>query len=321
MHVLKICATVISVALLLLLLAVLILNAVFQITYRDFYKRSKRTFKLPGLSSGFVPQGIEETNRGILICGYMKNGSASRIYLLQENSTTHVEIFNPDGTPYLGHSGGIDVCNDRVFLTGDTTVELLSLEEIAVGGKAVVKGSFDAGVIPAWCTVKDNYLLVGSFANPSGDAYPPSESEIITTPCGDRNISLVKVFALDESSPLGIDPNPLCAISTGERVQGLSFTDDGSIILSTSYGLSSSRLIVHSVEKMLSSRGEYAVSDTSVPLYYLDSASEIYTVKAPPMSEELMIKDGYVYIVNESACAKYIFGKFLGLNRVMRYKL
>lgn len=321
MHAVKICATVILCVLLFAVLAVLILNAVFHVVYRDFYKRSERTFKIPGLGDGFVPQGIEDAAGGIIISGYMKDGSASRIYFLHGNSATRVEIFNSDGTPYTGHAGGIDVYGSSVFMTGDRTVELLSLDEITDGGRAVVQASFDAGVIPAWCTVRDKYLLVGSFANPDGEAYPPSEDEIIVTPCGDRNISLIKVFALDGSKPLGIDPTPLCAISSGARLQGLSFIDGDKVMISTSYGLSSSRLTVHSLEKMTSVRDEYQTDGVCVPLFYLDSASEEYTVKAPPMSEELLIDGGYVYILNESACSKYIFGKFLGLDRVMRYKL
>lgn len=321
MHILKICAIVISSIFLFLVLAVLIINAVFQAVYKDFYKRADRTFKIPGLNAGFVPQGIEETERGIIISGYMKDGTASRIYLLNEDDVTHVEIFNQDGTPYTGHCGGVDVHGGTVLLTGDTTVELLSLNEIASGGRATVKGSFDPGLIPAWCTVRGEHLFVGSFANSSGDAYPPSENEIFTTPCGDRNISLIKVFKFNDAAPLGIDQAPLCVISSGERVQGLSFIDDATLMISTSYGLSSSRLIAHSTQAMISAVGEYITADGTVPLFYLDSASELYTVKAPPMSEELMIKDGYVYILNESACTKYIFGKFLGLDRVMRYKL
>ena len=34
------------------------------------------------------------------------------------------------------------------------------------------------------------------------------------------------------------------------------------------------------------------------------------TIQAPPMAEELVYLDGKIYIMNESACNKYIFGKF-----------
>ena len=39
------------------------------------------------------------------------------------------------------------------------------------------------------------------------------------------------------------------------------------------------------------------------------------------MAEELVYKDGKVYIMNESASSKYIFGKFTSGNYVHTYKV
>ena len=49
-----------------------------------------------------------------------------------------------------------------------------------------------------------------------------------------------------------------------------------------------------------------------LPLYALDSVSLEATYKIAPMSEELFMKDGKLYIMCESACSKYIFGNFIG---------
>ncbi len=323
MHVLKTAAVVLTVAILAVVFILMTVNAVFQAVYSDFYKNSVRGFKIPGLDSGFVPQGVEETDGSILISGYMKNHTASRIYITDGKDSTHVEIFEPDGTPHTGHGGGIDVHGDRVFLTGNSDVQVLSLADIKDGdGRATVKSSFNPELSPAWCTVMSGYILFGSFASENIDAYPPKDSERMTTPAGDKNVGLAVGYKLDESSPTGINPEAKFAVSIGEKVQGLSFVDDGTIVLSTSYGLSSSYLTFHSVEKMLSARSEYVTeSGKSVPLYYLDSASQTKQVKAPPMAEELLIKDGHIYIMNESACNKYIFGKFLGLKYIYGYKI
>ncbi|MBR2466674.1 MAG: hypothetical protein IKB38_07100 [Clostridia bacterium] len=323
MHTFKICMTVFTVVLLCLFIALALVNGVFHLVYHDFYKNAERDFKIPGLNSGFVPQGIEETPSGILISGYMTKDRASRIYVLKDGDASAVELFNPDGTPYTGHAGGIDAYFNTVFITGDMTTEVLSLSDLTDGdGKAKVIGSFDPGLDPAWCTVWGKYILMGSFANSESDDYPPDAGEIFTTPSGDRNTSLIKAFRLNSSFPLGIDPTPAFAISSGEKVQGLSFVDDKTLVLSTSYGLGSSKLIFHSVDKMKEKSGSYSLSDgTTVPLYYLDKESETRSVKAPPMSEELMIKDGYIYVLNESACNKYVFGKLLGQYRIYRYKI
>ncbi len=322
MHTLKSVILAASIALLSSLLLLLLVNTVFHIVYADFYANAERDFKIPGLNSKFVPQGIEETPKGVIVSGYMKDKSASRIYITDGKKSSFAELFNADGTPHTGHGGGIDFFGDRVFLTGNGVINILSLEDIADGnGKAKISGTFDPIVSPAWCCVKNGYLLTGSFASKTIKSYPPRAEEIIKTPAGEENVALVLAFKLDEHAPLGISESPEFAISTGEKVQGLSFADDGTIILSTSYGLSSSELIFHSVEKMLSREGKYKIQDGEIPLYFLDGTSRIKTIKAPPMAEELMVKDGYVYIMNESASDKYIFGKLLGQYRIWRCKI
>ncbi len=323
MHALKVGILTVSIVLLCIILLLILINFVFRIIYFDFFKDAERGFKIPGLNSGFVPQGIEQTEKGILMSGYMKNKSASRIYITDGKTSTHVEIFEADGTPHTGHGGGIDTYGDRVFLTGDGDIKLLALSDITDGdGKAAIIGAFDPGLGAAWCTVRSGYILVGSFASESIDAYPPKSTEVFTTPAGERNVALVKGYKLDESFPLGIDPSPKFAISIGEKIQGLSFADDGTIILSSSYGLASSRLTFHSVSKMTELSGEYKTdSEETIPLFYLDSRSELRSVKAPPMAEELMVKDGYVYIMNEAASNKYIFGKLIDQYRIWRYKI
>jgi hypothetical protein len=44
----------------------------------------------------------------------------------------------------------------------------------------------------------------------------------------------------------------------------------------------------------------------------MDRTSLEATYKIAPMSEELFMKDGKLYIMCESACSKYIFGNFIG---------
>lgn len=323
MHTFKICMTAVAIVLLSLFIVLAIVNGIFHIIYYDFYKNAERDFKIPALNSGFVPQGITESTEGVLISGYMTKNRASRVYVIKDGEAMSVELINSDGTPYTGHSGGIAVYLNTVFVTGDTTTEIFSLSDLADGdGRARVIGSFDPGLIPAWCSVWKNYILMGSFANSKSSDYPPDENEILTTPAGDKNTSLIKAFRLDATFPLGIDPTPAFAISSGEKVQGFSLIDENTLVLSTSHGLISSNLIFHSVDKMKEKSGNYTLKDgSSVPLYYLDSASEIRSVKAPPMSEGLMVKDGYIYVLNESACNKYVFGKFLGQYRIYRYKI
>lgn len=56
-----------------------------------------------------------------------------------------------------------------------------------------------------------------------------------------------------------------------------------------------------------------------MPLYYLDSDNLTETVVMPPMSEELVYRDGRVQVMYESACNKYIYGKLIRGWRVRDY--
>ena len=56
-----------------------------------------------------------------------------------------------------------------------------------------------------------------------------------------------------------------------------------------------------------------------VPLYYLDSENLTETVVMPPMSEELVYRDGRLQVMCESACNKYIYGKLIRGWRVRDY--
>ena len=171
---------------------------------------------------------------------------------------------------------------------------------------------------PAWCYIHDGYLLCGSFYEP--ESYETPESERMTTPAGDQNTSLVTVFRLDATQPLGVDPIPVAAISTPNRVQGFCVTDTGEVALSTSWSINSSVLYFYDAEK-LTVQGTYKVNDVEVPLIYMDSASLTRTVKAPPMAEGILCIDSRLYVLNESACNKYIFGKLLSGYGLYSYDL
>ena len=56
--------------------------------------------------------------------------------------------------------------------------------------------------------------------------------------------------------------------------------------------------------------GEITVLGQTVPRYVLDSSVLRKDIKLAPMSEEIVVVDGKLYTMCESATNKYIFGKF-----------
>ncbi len=191
------------------------------------------------------------------------------------------------------------------------------------------------GINPAYCFIYDGELFVGSF-HKDGD-YNTPEKHHITTGAGDENKAMMVSFALGtgkfskygiygEFSDKTVDilPTPVAAYSMPSFVQGVcvasyetlvenKMTTAQRMVLSTSWGLTTSRLSFYDLKKVRGTTSDYISKEygMDVPLYYVDSASlvESDTVEAPPMSEEIVYLDGKIWIMNESACNKYIFGK------------
>ncbi|MBE6707082.1 MAG: hypothetical protein E7577_05515 [Ruminococcaceae bacterium] len=294
-----------------------------KIMFADFYSNAEIHGKIPGLWSGYVPQGYccvkgEDVR---LSCGYMNDGKASRIYIIPNDGgrAESIELSKADGSLYDGHTGGIAVYGDNVFVTGATGLDIFSYADVTDGdGKATQKDVFNTPLDPAYCFINEGNLYVGSFYR-AGNYETPAEQRM-TTPAGDGNTAVMAVYTIDVETCLPSSNGPSLVYSTTGLVQGATLTEDGKMILSTSYGLAKSHLYIYDLSKATEKTEMYTFGEHSVPLKYLDSASLIETVEAPPMSEEIIYKDGIIYIMTESASVKYLFGKLTTGSYVYGYK-
>lgn len=293
-----------------------------RIIYADFYAKAEKEFRIPGLSENYVPQGLDylPEAQSFISCGYMSKGDASRVYLIDaDGKATYAEMKNADGSDHTGHTGGVSHFDKYLYITDSDGLDVFWLDDLTSGKTSLVKiGSVKTFNDPAWCYVYGDYILAGSFYR-AEDYETPMEHRL-TTPAGDQNTSMITVFKLDADQPFGVDPTPVAAISAPDQVQGLCVTDTGEVAISTSWGFATSYIRLYDTEK-LTPNGTFAVNGVEVPLVYLESAAEARTIKAPPMSEEMVCLDGRLYILNESACNKYIFGKLMSANDLYSYDL
>lgn len=317
MKILKITAKVLAWCAAVVAALLLALNIGVTVMYFDFFSRSQNAFPIPGLTTGFVPQGfvyLEEQDT-YLISGYMKDHSAARIYIRDaQGRTRFVPLKNQDGTAYDEHAGGVAVHGDFVYLPGKMGVDVFRLDDILAGDASVV-GKIPAQYDTDCVTFHDGYLLVGDFYYPG--TYETPLDHRITTPAGDENKAIIAVYKADSEAEFGIDPQPVAAISVRDRVQGIGITGDGEIVLSTSYGFNSSQLWFYELEARQDS---LTLMEQEVPLFYLDSDNLTHSVEMPPMSEEIVCKDGKVYVLFESACTKYKFGRLIRGDWVYAYE-
>lgn len=305
--------TAITLACVFAVLSIVMLFWYFGESYGDFYKIANKEFNIPGLSEGFTPQGLcyENTTNSFMVSGYMKNGSASRIYVVDAKtykSKGYFTLFDSNGKDYVGHAGGIATDGNSVWVCGDGNVVRFSMSQIrnfSNRAKIDILDSFDVLNGADFVTVQQNHLWVGEFHRDG--KYDTQNSHHVETSDGTTNKAISFCFKIDSTKEFGLVENsPIKALSTPSLVQGIEFVNQ-QIVLSTSYSLAKSQILVY--ENILSKDADkqFIYDDVSIPLYVLENDDLIKQIEAPCMSEEIVYAYGRLYIMFESACSKYNF--------------
>ncbi|MCD7728466.1 MAG: hypothetical protein LUI60_00950 [Clostridia bacterium] len=318
---LKLCVALIVVAAVLMSLIFFLLYWFFGDRYEDFEEFNKE-FAIPGLNEGFIPQGLGNyTDEGsssasdtvFFVSGYMNKGGASRIYVIEGGETTgYVTVMLDEETVYEGHGSGIASNGSKIWLCSENTVYALSyddvLEAAKENGPVTVSATFDAYCEASFCYFDGSYLYVGEFYRDGN--YETEEEHHITTTAGDENKAIIIQFTVGSSTL-----TPRRAYSITERIQGMAITENSSgttyITLSQSYGLSNSHLLSYkfSTSTVNSSSVTYyntdRTSSRSLTTYELDSSCLVNDYEIPSMSEGLCTVNKKVYVLFESAGAKY----------------
>ncbi len=312
---------IVSIVLASILLILFGARLYFRLPVYGYYRASEKGFKIPGLSDGFVAQGLDyDTQGNFWVTGYMDDGSASPVYIVEKESGELVKtlyLANEDGTDYTGHAGGIAVTLDYVYVAGgsDNCVYAYGLADMmnaADGDSVKAKGSISTKASetdylqPACLYIENGYLFVLEFYRDVD--YPTPDSHKMTTPAGDYNQALAVAYELDGDGRFGVDPTPDFAMSLPDQVQGMCM--DGDLVyLSTSWGTSFSHIYEYDWSEVMKQKSEITFLGTTMPLYHFDAGNLTKDYKIPPMSEEIVMVDGRLYTMCESASNKYIFGK------------
>ena len=302
----KILLITIAAVLALVVLVITGLNAAKFFIYGDYYLIKDDVCKNPGLNDGFVCQGIAAADREgvILVSGYMKDGSCSRIYVTDlEGNSYYVEL-KRNGKDFTGHAGGVATADGRVYVASGSKIYTLSLADLlsSEDGSVIDMGDgIEVNNNASFVYCDGSYLYVGEFHD--GGAYVIEGHENQTAE--GTHYAICSKYSLDDITA------PVAVYSIRNKVQGICFTPDGKIVMSTSYGLSDSVYYVYS-ESEISDSGKTL---DGAPLYYIDGP--VREIKGPAMAEGLDYYEGKVITLNESASDKYIFGKLFGADRIV----
>lgn len=309
----RIALIVVIVLVVLIVLAIIVFNIYIRTTYSSFYEQAREEFPIPETNSGFVEQDIDHVDKADvwLFSGYMNKQSTCPILRRNaDGSTTKVFVRLPNGELYgQYHGSGITSTDEYVYLTTDSGYLVLSTDDVvnAKDGDTVqVLGERELGFAPAFLSISNGILYTGEFYD-SG-AYLTPEDHHMDTPNGERNCAIMYAFAPQPAGFFGYSELPEIVYSIPDKVQGVCVTEEGSMVLSTSWGISGSHLLVYSNE-LGTTDDTFTVDDVEVPLRYIDSTSQIQDILAPPMTEGVTVFEGRVYVGFESASNKYVFGK------------
>ncbi len=284
------------------------LNIAKFVMYSEYYSMESDIATNPGLGDGFVCQGIcvSEENGVIMVCGYMDDKTNSRIYVvdIETDQSYHVKL-ERNGKVYTGHAGGMATSGDTVYIANGSKLYLLNIRDIlaAKDGDILDIGSgVPVNNAASYVFCDEEYIYVGEFHH-TKDGYDKEH----TLDDGQTKVNGI-VSRYTHVDILGydgeVDPTPDKIYSVRAKVQGICFTPNGKVVLSTSYSIADS---VYYVYNEADAKNSGKTLD-GVPVYVLEDC--INEFKGPAMSEDLDYYDGKIITFTECASNKYFYGKF-----------
>jgi len=187
-------------------------------------------------------------------------------------------------------------------------VECVSKEnaQIAIVGDLFTEETITSGTEYGILVYTDEeYLYVGEFHD--GGKYVIENHEHETAE--GTHYALCTKYELSDLT------TPIAVYTLRNNVQGICFTPEGKVVLSTSYGLTDTVYYVYSLDNATDS-GKYF---DGAPVYYLDNLEK--EIHGPAMGEDLDYFDGKIITLTESASAKYIFGRFFGATKIVALEI
>lgn len=283
--------------------------------YNNYYKIESNVCVNPGLDDGFVCQGVcaAEDAGKILVCGYMDDSSNSRVYVvdIETNEYYHVKLTRNGGDLYKGHAGGMATSGDTVYIANASKLFVFSLTSLlsAKDGDFLDIGSgVPVNNAASYVYCDEDYIYVGEFHHTKDDydkAHTLDDGETVVNAIVSRYThNAIQNHSGDEAAI----PDRIYTVR--EKVQGICFTPDGKIVLSTSYSIAHSYYYVYNAADCTDTGKTLG----GVPVFELGKCTK--EIKAPAMSEDLDYYDGKVITVYESASNKYGFGKLFFANDV-----
>lgn len=276
------------------------------------------SFIIPGLDTGYVPQGVAWLPGGALaaLTFHMPDKSAASKLVLIEPASGRVEhafdLADEFDAPYMGHAGGVAVHAGFLWIASGFRARRYALDEVlgAGGEHLVAVGGFDADARCSYASSDGAHLWLGDFTLARSGAYPTPEHHAARAGA---------VAAWAAGYEIGHDSAPTNGrryemngrpthgpdrvIFSGEKVQGFAVCGD-TLAVSTSYGPRPSRLAFYAWPPAAAPMG-VALPRGSATGLDLHDAVPLATLALPAGAQDLDWNGRYLLVNFEGGARRY----------------
>lgn len=282
-------------------------------TYKDFLENASTTeMIIPSLSQYFVPQGLSywEEFGWFFITGYFNPTTYHKNSVLLAIDSTTLEfigqwnLLNTNGSAHTKHDGGIAIADSDIYLANGYKlyrIPISSLFEVGNVGDLTIQEEIEVPVSASFANYSNNMVWVGEFYEKND--YPLKGLHEVVINANTTHYAYVAGYELDETTNK-IKDEPKYILSIPEKIQGMTFLRNKSLILTSSYGRRNYSSL-YFVDDPLSKEpdGMVNINNVDVPIYYID---EYKTIVAPPMVEGCCSIGNTIYMIFESAAYNYL---------------
>lgn len=298
-----------------------------RINYADYTE----IYKIPGTESGYVPQGYCLSEDGKYhIISYYHSEQPSVIAFVDTYTGEMVKALNlktSKGNDFTGHAGGIAQENGWLYVCHGSKIYRISAADVVAaenGGAVALGASVQTDVKCSYINSDGEYLYAGEFYTFDFDgAYDTDASHHLSVSFKERSYSRCNAYKLSdfEAAFDGAELIPEFVLTTPNRVQGFARLEDGSFVLSTSFGRNNdSFMLVYEDVTAGESDFEVDYSGKKVPAYHLSNKRKTATLREPPMLEGIDANGNDVIGIFESGATKYSDSAYI-VNSICEFKV
>ena len=270
---------------------------------------------LPGLSGGFIPQGLAwlEEERWFLVSGYRPDDGASVIFAIDSNDGSICKetfLMQKDGSIYSGHAGGICVTESSIFIADGDRFLRLDTQKYLASPKTCVYTVDSIIKLPckaAYCACNDGILWVGEFVQSRSSLTGVLTSDDENEDKSSATEARLFGYLLSSTGDQEFDEkHPDYIIYTPDRVQGMAYAH-GVFYFSCSFGRRNNSTVYRYTD--ITSEETTATAELNgekVSAYRFDNHHMLASICCPPMSEGMCVVEDEVWILFESAAQRYM---------------